>query len=181
MPRTGTPASVYADGAPSVDPALFDAGVPVLGICYGFQAMARALGGEVGRTGTREYGSTTVAVRDTGVLLTGSPATQAVWMSHGDSVRRAPEGFTVLATSPGSPVAAFEDPVRRLYGMQWHPEVKHSVLGQEALEHFLWDGAGIAPTLMRGTAGSTQGGRSAAVDEYESQGLLAEDGVLDHG
>jgi len=153
---SGGPASVYADGAPSVDPALFDAGVPVLGICYGFQAMARALGGEVGRTGTREYGSTTVAVRDTGVLLTGSPATQAVWMSHGDSVRRAPEGFTVLATSPGSPVAAFEDPVRRLYGMQWHPEVKHSVLGQEALEHFLWDGAGIAPTWTPGNVVADQ-------------------------
>ena len=153
---SGGPASVYADGAPSVDPALFDAGVPVLGICYGFQAMARALGGEVGRTGTREYGSTTVAVRDTGVLLTGSPATQAVWMSHGDSVRRAPEGFTVLATSPGSPVAAFEDPVRRLYGMQWHPEVKHSVLGQEALGHFLWDGAGIAPTWTPGNVVADQ-------------------------
>ena len=147
---SGGPASVYADGAPTVDPALFEAGVPVLGICYGFQSMARALGGEVGRTGIREYGSTTVTVGHEGTLLRGSPATQAVWMSHGDSVQRAPEGFTVLATSPGSPVAAFEDAERRLFGMQWHPEVRHSVLGQEALEHFLREGAGIIPTWTPG-------------------------------
>ncbi|MDX5318332.1 MAG: glutamine-hydrolyzing GMP synthase, partial [Actinomycetes bacterium] len=147
---SGGPASVYADGAPGVDPGLFEAGVPVLGICYGFQAMARALGGEVGRTGIREYGSTSVTVAHEGTLLRGSPATQAVWMSHGDSVQRAPEGFAVLATSPGSPVAAFEDVGRRLFGMQWHPEVRHSVLGQEALEHFLYEGAGIAPTWTPG-------------------------------
>lgn len=147
---SGGPASVYAEGAPVVDRALFETGVPVLGICYGFQAMAQALGGDVGRTGTREYGATTVTVSAPGVLLTGSPSTQAVWMSHGDAVRRAPDGFRVLATSPGSPVAAFEDPDRRLFGMQWHPEVKHSVLGQESLEHFLYDGAGIAPTWTPG-------------------------------
>jgi GMP synthase (glutamine-hydrolysing) len=147
---SGGPASVYADDAPGVDPALFEAGVPVLGICYGFQAMARALGGEVGRTGIREYGSTSVTVAREGTLLRGSPAAQAVWMSHGDSVQRAPEGFAVLATSPGSPVAAFEDAGRRLFGMQWHPEVRHSVLGQEALEHFLYEGAGIAPTWTPG-------------------------------
>ncbi len=147
---SGGPASVYADGAPAVDPALFDAGVPVLGICYGFQAMALALGGDVGRTGTREYGATGVTVRDQGVLLKGSPSTQSVWMSHGDAVLRAPEGFAVLATSAGSPVAAFEDPARRLFGMQWHPEVKHSVLGQESLENFLYEGAGIAPTWTPG-------------------------------
>jgi len=147
---SGGPASVYADGAPAVDPGLFSAGVPVLGICYGFQAMAQALGGEVGRTGTREFGATTVTVVEQGVLLTGSPSTQAVWMSHGDAVRRAPAGFTVLATSPGSPVAAFEDRERRLFGMQWHPEVRHSVLGQEALEHFLYKGAGIEPTWTPG-------------------------------
>ena len=147
---SGGPASVYADGAPSVDPHLFEAGVPVLGICYGFQTMAQALGGEVGRTGIREYGATTVTVVREGSLLGGSPSSQAVWMSHGDSVQLAPEGFTVLATSPGSPVAAFEDPERRLYGMQWHPEVRHSVLGQEAIEHFLYEGAGITPTWTPG-------------------------------
>jgi len=142
---SGGPSSVYADGAPSVDPALFDAGVPVLGICYGFQAMAQALGGTVAQTGRSEYGGTSVVVADAGDLLAGSPAQQTVWMSHGDAVQVAPEGFTVLAMSPGSPVAAFEDRGRRLYGMQWHPEVKHSPLGQRALENFLYDGAGLAP------------------------------------
>ncbi|WP_407341469.1 glutamine-hydrolyzing GMP synthase [Pengzhenrongella phosphoraccumulans] len=142
---SGGPSSVYADGAPSVDPALFDAGVPVLGICYGFQVMAQALGGTVAQTGRSEYGGTSVVVADAGDLLAGSPAQQTVWMSHGDAVQVAPEGFTVLAMSPGSPVAAFEDSERHLYGMQWHPEVKHSPLGQRALENFLYDGAGLAP------------------------------------
>ncbi|MFI2754265.1 glutamine-hydrolyzing GMP synthase [Cellulomonas sp. P22] len=142
---SGGPASVYADGAPSVDAALFETGVPVMGICYGFQAMARALGGEVARTGSREYGGTAVAVSDEGTLLAGSPEEQSVWMSHGDSVHAAPEGFEVLATSAGSPVAAFEDRERHLYGMQWHPEVKHSPLGQKALENFLYEGAGLKP------------------------------------
>ena len=103
---SGGPSSVYADGAPTVDPSLFDAGVPVLGICYGFQAMAAALGGTVARTGAREYGRTTVEVGATGSVLAGSPDEQVVWMSHGDAVHRAPDGFTVLATSAGSPVAA---------------------------------------------------------------------------
>jgi GMP synthase (glutamine-hydrolysing) len=142
---SGGPSSVYADGAPSVDPALFEAGVPVLGICYGFQAMALALGGTVARTGAREYGGTAVAVSDAGTVLAGSPDAQTVWMSHGDAVHAAPEGFEVLATSAGSPVAAFEDRARHLYGMQWHPEVKHSPLGQQALENFLYRGAGLAP------------------------------------
>jgi len=147
---SGGPSSVYAGGAPAVDAALFEAGVPVLGICYGFQAMALALGGTVARTGAREYGGTHVAVPDAGLLLTGSPTEQSVWMSHGDAVHEAPAGFAVLATSPGSPVAAFEDRARRLYGMQWHPEVKHSPLGQHALENFLYRGAGLAPTWTAG-------------------------------
>lgn len=147
---SGGPSSVYADGAPAVDPALFEAGVPVLGICYGFQAMAQALGGSVAQTGAREYGGTHVAVPEAGVLLTGSPTEQSVWMSHGDAVQEAPEGFTVLATSAGSPVAAFEDRGRRLFGMQWHPEVKHSPLGQHALENFLYRGAGLTPTWTAG-------------------------------
>ncbi|UNX56459.1 glutamine-hydrolyzing GMP synthase [Georgenia sp. TF02-10] len=147
---SGGPASVYEEGAPATDPALFEAGVPVLGICYGFQAMARALGGDVARTGEREFGSTPVRVEDPGELLAGSPDQQTVWMSHGDAVRAAPEGFEVLATSPGAPVAAFEDRQRRLYGMQWHPEVRHSVLGQEALERFLYDGARLRPTWTPG-------------------------------
>lgn len=147
---SGGPASVYADGAPAVDPALFEAGVPVLGICYGFQAMARALGGDVAQTGAREYGGTHVTVPQAGVLLTGSPTEQSVWMSHGDAVHAAPEGFSVLATSTGSPVAAFEDRDRRLFGMQWHPEVKHSPLGQHALENFLYRGAGLRPEWTAG-------------------------------
>ncbi|WP_163542800.1 glutamine-hydrolyzing GMP synthase [Occultella kanbiaonis] len=141
---SGGPASVYADGAPAVDPALFDAGVPVFGICYGFQAMAAALGGTVAHTGAREYGGTPVRVDSEGTLLAGSPTEQTTWMSHGDAVHEAPAGFDVLATSPGSPVAAFEDRGRRLFGVQWHPEVKHSEFGQKALENFLYDGAGLA-------------------------------------
>ncbi|GAA1405088.1 glutamine-hydrolyzing GMP synthase [Oerskovia paurometabola] len=141
---SGGPSSVYAQGAPFVDPALFEAGVPVLGICYGFQAMAKALGGTVAQTGLSEYGGTSVDVCQAGALLSGSPDQQTAWMSHGDAVHAAPEGFEVLATSAGSPVAAFENTERRLYGVQWHPEVKHSPLGQKALENFLYQGAGLA-------------------------------------
>ncbi|NKX92139.1 glutamine-hydrolyzing GMP synthase [Sanguibacter hominis ATCC BAA-789] len=147
---SGGPASVYAEGAPSVDPALFQAGVPVLGICYGFQAMAQALGGTVAQTGAREYGGTGVEIRSTGSLLKGSPGAQTTWMSHGDAVHEAPAGFEVLATSEGSPVAAFEDTNRRLFGMQWHPEVKHSPLGQDAIENFLYVGAGLEPSWTPG-------------------------------
>ncbi|WP_425560195.1 glutamine-hydrolyzing GMP synthase [Kineococcus glutinatus] len=149
---SGGPSSVYAEGAPQVDPALFDAGVPVLGICYGFQAMAQALGGEVARTGLREYGGTGARVVDAegSTLLRGQPAEQSVWMSHGDAVTRAPEGFRVVADSQGAPVAAFEDDGRRLYGVQWHPEVKHSTFGQEVLRNFLHRGAGIDPDWTTG-------------------------------
>jgi GMP synthase (glutamine-hydrolysing) len=142
---SGGPSSVYADGAPSVDPALFRAGVPVLGICYGFQVMAQALGGDVAKTGLSEFGGTPVDVCEAGVLLAGTPEHQSAWMSHGDSVHRAPEGFAVRATTAGAPVAAFENREQRLFGVQWHPEVKHSETGQTVLEHFLYDGAGLAP------------------------------------
>lgn len=153
---SGGPSSVYADGAPFVDPELFKAGVPVLGICYGFQAMAAALGGDVAQTGSREYGGTEVEVCEAGALLADTPATQTTWMSHGDSVHAAPEGFQVLATSAGSPVAAFEDTDRRLYGVQWHPEVKHSAHGQTVLEHFLYDGAGLSPDWTPGNVVADQ-------------------------
>src|SRR5215203_4762659 len=143
---SGGPASVYADDAPQVDPALFEAGVPVLGICYGFQAMARTLGGEVAHTGLREYGGTTVDARpEESVLLHGQPAEQSVWMSHGDSVRSAPDGFRVVAGTSGTPVAAIEDADRKLFGVQWHPEVRHSTFGQQVLVNFLTRGAGIDP------------------------------------
>jgi GMP synthase (glutamine-hydrolysing) len=140
---SGGPSSVYEEGAPSLDPAIFDLGVPVLGICYGFQVMATALGGEVAHTGQREYGSTDVRVTDAGVLLAGQPDSQTAWMSHGDSVSKAPAGFSVLASSDSTPVAAFANDERRLYGVQWHPEVKHTAHGQRVLENFLHNAAGI--------------------------------------
>ncbi|MGH3567539.1 MAG: glutamine-hydrolyzing GMP synthase [Pseudonocardia sp.] len=142
---SGGPASVYADGAPRLDPELFTAGVPVLGLCYGFQAMALALGGEVAPDGTREYGRTelTVSSVDGGVLHDGLPGRHPVWMSHGDSVVRAPAGFTVTAASERAAVAAFEDTERRLAGVQYHPEVGHSPHGQEVLRRFLHEIAGI--------------------------------------
>jgi GMP synthase (glutamine-hydrolysing) len=117
----------------------------VLGICYGFQAMALALGGEVARTGLREYGGTRVLSDDhESTLLHGTPEEQSVWMSHGDAVQAAPPGFTVLAESSGAPVAAFEDRARALYGVQWHPEVRHSTFGQQVLTNFLYRGAGLS-------------------------------------
>jgi GMP synthase (glutamine-hydrolysing) len=144
---SGGPSSVYADGAPNVAAELFRAGVPTLGICYGFQAMARALGGVVDKTGTREYGGTGLAVSEpASTLFAGTPAAQSVWMSHGDSVVAAPEGFRVSASTLGTPVAAFEDDERRLYGVQYHPEVMHSAYGQKLLENFLYHGAGITPS-----------------------------------
>jgi GMP synthase (glutamine-hydrolysing) len=141
---SGGPASVYAEGAPQLDPALFDLGVPVFGICYGFQAMAQALGGAVARTGTSEYGRTELKVVG-GELHSDLPDTQPVWMSHGDAVTSAPDGFEVVATSAGAPVAAFENRARRLAGVQYHPEVLHSPHGQQVLSRFLHEFAGIAP------------------------------------
>jgi GMP synthase (glutamine-hydrolysing) len=143
---SGGPSSVYAESAPYVGAELFRAGVPTFGMCYGFQAMARALGGVVDHTGTREYGRTRLSVSVTdSTLFTGSTAEQTVWMSHGDSVVAAPEGFTVTASTDGTPVAAFEDDERRLYGVQHHPEVLHSEFGQRMLENFLYNAAGIKP------------------------------------
>ncbi len=140
---SGGPQSVYAEGAPQVDPALFDAGIPVFGICYGFQAMAKALGGEVARTGLSEFGRTKVEIHTPGTLLDGLPSHPNVWMSHGDSVRAAPAGFEALASSAGAEVAAFEDRERRLAGVQWHPEVLHSQQGQVVLSRFLHEVAGL--------------------------------------
>jgi len=147
---SGGPSSVYADGAPQVDPALFDTGVPVFGICYGFQAMAVALGGTAERTGLSEFGGTDLRVVEPGVLFKDLPAEQPVWMSHGDAVSAAPPGFTVTATSAGAPVAGFEDAVRRFAGVQFHPEVLHTAHGQTVLERFLHDLAGIAPDWTMG-------------------------------
>jgi GMP synthase (glutamine-hydrolysing) len=144
---SGGPSSVYADGAPTIDPALFDAGVPVFGICYGFQAMAQAMGGTVERTGLSEYGGTPLeVVGGESKLFAGLPARQSVWMSHGDSVTVAPADFVVTATSAGAPVAAMEATGRRLAGVQFHPEVMHSEYGQRVIERFLHGIAGLEPS-----------------------------------
>ncbi len=143
---SGGPSSVYADDAPGIDDGLFAAGVPVFGMCYGFQLMAEGLGGRVSPTGAREYGRTGVAVGDAGALLADLPERHTVWMSHGDSVTEAPPGFRVLAATDVTPVAAFEDVDRGLAGVQWHPEVMHTEHGQRVLEHFLHDIAGCRQT-----------------------------------
>jgi len=143
---SGGPQSVYAEGAPQVGPALFEAGVPAFGICYGFQAMARALGGDVRHTGISEFGRTDLSVVRAGTLLDGLPEQQRVWMSHGDAVAESPPGFATLATTGGAPVAAFEDVTRGLAGVQWHPEVLHTEHGQAVLERFLVDIAGCRQT-----------------------------------
>ena len=148
---SGGPSSVYEPDSPTLDPGILELGVPVLGICYGFQVMAQQLGGEVARTGRREYGATAMTVHgDGGALLAGQPELQTTWMSHGDSVARAPEGFAVLASTSDTPVAAFASDERRLYGVQWHPEVKHSEYGQRVLENFLHRAAGIAANWNSG-------------------------------
>ncbi|WP_193554664.1 glutamine-hydrolyzing GMP synthase [Rothia halotolerans] len=148
---TGGPSSVYEEGAPSLDPALLETGVPVFGICYGFQSMAQALGGTVARTGLREYGATDATLADGGAsFLSGTPVMQNVWMSHGDSVTEAPAGFEVLATTERTPVAAFVNEERKLGGVQWHPEVRHSSFGQQALESFLFNVAGLEQTWTTG-------------------------------
>jgi len=142
---SGGPQSVYAAGAPQVDPALFDAAIPTLGICYGFQAMARALGGDVARTGLSEFGRTEATIETPGTLLDGLPAALRVWMSHGDSVAAVPAGFTALASTAGAPIAAFEDASRGFAGVQWHPEVLHTQAGQRVLEAFLYEIAHCSP------------------------------------
>ena len=175
---SGGPSSVYEEGAPSIDPAIFEVGVPVLGICYGFQTMAHALGGTVGRTGTREYGHTEATVAGDSCLFDGTPDDQIVWMSHGDAVQGAPEGFTVTASTAETPVAAFECSERRLYGLQWHPEVGHSQFGQDALKNFLYEGAGIKPTW---TAGSIVDEQVAKIREQvgDAQVICALSGGVD--
>ncbi|MEU9332117.1 glutamine-hydrolyzing GMP synthase [Streptomyces sp. NPDC048290] len=148
---SGGPSSVYADEAPRLDSALFEAGVPVFGMCYGFQLMAQSLGGTVDNTGAREYGRTPLHVsKSSSTLFEGTPAEQPVWMSHGDACSAAPAGFTVTASTDVVPVAAFENDEKRLYGVQYHPEVMHSTHGQQVLEHFLYRGAGLTPSWTTG-------------------------------
>jgi GMP synthase (glutamine-hydrolysing) len=143
---SGGPASVHVEGAPSVDPAIYRTGVPILGICYGAQLVARDLGGEVRRTTTGEYGRTTLRVDAPSPLFAGQPAEQVVWMSHGDSIVAAPPQFSVTAHTDAVPVAALEDRERGIYAVQFHPEVAHTERGQEILKAFLYDAAGCRPT-----------------------------------
>ncbi len=138
---SGGPASVYSPGAPQMDPAIFQLGIPILGICYGMQLMARDLGGSVESTGSSEYGKADLAAFES-ALFRDLPSEQTVWMSHGDSVTAAPVGATVVACSTSTPIAAFEDPERKLYGVQFHPEVVHTPHGQDLLKNFLYDIAG---------------------------------------
>jgi GMP synthase (glutamine-hydrolysing) len=141
---SGGPASVYAERAPRMDPAIFELGVPTLGICYGAQLMALDLGGRVERTGASEFGKTGLRAQE-GRLFRDLPDEQTVWMSHRDSVTAPPDGARVVAQSPTTPVAAFEDPARSLYGVQFHPEVVHTPHGQELLKNFLYEVAGAPP------------------------------------
>ncbi|HLG00784.1 MAG TPA: glutamine-hydrolyzing GMP synthase [Acidimicrobiia bacterium] len=143
---SGGPKSVHVEGAPTIDPAIYDAGFPVLGICYGSQLIAQQLGGEVRRTGTGEYGRTNVSITGRSVLFTEQPTDQQVWMSHGDSIVRAPDGFDVTAITDGTPVAALESPERAIYGVQFHPEVVHTPRGTEMLKRFLFDVCECRPT-----------------------------------
>jgi GMP synthase (glutamine-hydrolysing) len=141
---SGGPASVYAEGAPHVDPALFDLGIPTLGICYGMQLMALDLGGAVDRTGVSEFGKTELTASES-ELFAGLPDEQSVWMSHRDSVKAPPAGARVVAGSVSTPIAAFEDRERGLYGVQFHPEVVHTPHGTELLKNFLYNVAGAPP------------------------------------
>jgi GMP synthase (glutamine-hydrolysing) len=142
---SGGPASVYEAGAPALDPAVFELGVPVLGICYGHQLMAQTLGGEVEATGQREYGRTRLHVTEPGILLEELAADEQVWMSHGDAVTRAPEGFRVTSRTDAIPIASMEDPERSLYAVQFHPEVAHTPKGIAVMKRFLYEGCGLLP------------------------------------
>jgi GMP synthase (glutamine-hydrolysing) len=142
---SGGPASVYAEHAPRVDPGIFALGIPTLGICYGAQLMALDLGGKVERTGASEFGKTELRAEES-ELFRDLPTEQTVWMSHRDSVTAPPEGARVVGESPSTPVAAFEEPRRKLYGVQFHPEVVHTPHGQDLLKNFLYEVAGAPPT-----------------------------------
>jgi GMP synthase (glutamine-hydrolysing) len=155
---SGGPASVYADGAPSLDPELLELGIPVLGICYGMQAMVHRLGGRVEAAEVGEFGRSQLTVQEPGRLLAELPAEQSCWMSHRDTVFEPPPGAVALASSSESPVAAFEDTARNLYGIQFHPEVVHTPYGTQILTRFLedicgcdmsWNAASVAEEQIR--------------------------------
>ena len=142
---SGGPSSVYADHAPKFDGAILKLGIPVFGICYGFQAMAAALGGVVSQTGKSEFGRTEIKAESTSKIFSSLPAVQSVWMSHGDAVTQAPAGFTICAVTSDTPIAAFEDATGKIAGVQFHPEVLHSEHGQAILKNWLINIAGCKP------------------------------------
>ena len=142
---SGGPASVYAEDAPSIDPAIFDLGLPVLGFCYGHQITAVTLGGKVGHSEVGEYGRATITRTAGAKLFNSTPMEQTVWMSHRDAVSEVPEGFTVTASTDVCPVAAMECVERKIFTTQFHPEVKHSEYGQQLLSNFLFEICGLEP------------------------------------
>ncbi len=142
---SGGPASVYAEDAPSIDPEVLRLGIPVLGFCYGQQAMAVALGGEVGHTEKGEYGPAVITRAAESALFDGTPGEQTVWMSHRDAVTRVPEGFAITSRTEVCPVASMECPERKLFATQFHPEVRHTEFGQTMLRNFLFGICGLVP------------------------------------
>ena len=153
---SGGPASVYAEGAPKIDTGILQLGIPVFGICYGFQAMAAALGGVVSQTGKSEFGRTEVKVQINSKLFSSLPASQSVWMSHGDAVTKAPTGFTTCAVTSDTPIAAFESADGQLAGVQFHPEVLHSEYGQVILKNWLINIAGCLPDWTTSNIAETE-------------------------
>jgi GMP synthase (glutamine-hydrolysing) len=154
---SGGPKSVHVPGAPMLDPAIYDLGVPIFGICYGHQLIAQQLGGEVARGGRGEYGRATLTRTSSNTSLLGDlPDQYSVWMSHFDFVSRVPDGFTATASSPDAPTAVMESPDRKVWAVQFHPEVVHSDHGQEVLRRFLIDLAGCRPTWTMGSIIDTQ-------------------------
>ena len=148
---SGGPKSVHVEGAPSLDAAIYDAGVPILGICYGAQLIAQQLGGEVGRGSRGEYGRTRLTATANSTLLKGLPTEQDVWMSHFDAITRVPDGFIGVASSPEAPVAVLENDTRRIWGVQYHPEVVHSPFGADVMKRFLHDLAGCEAAWTMGS------------------------------
>lgn len=166
---SGGPASVYADGAPALRPELLELGIPVLGICYGMQAMVLGLGGRVEGASVGEFGRSQLTVHEPGRLLAGLPTEQACWMSHRDTVYAAPPGFTALASSTESPVAALENTERGLYGIQFHPEVVHTPYGTQILTRFLED---ICGCDMAWSAASVVEEQVARIREQVGEGRV---------
>ncbi len=184
---SGGPSSVFEEGALQVDPEVFDLDVPVLGICYGMQLMARNLGGEVSPSGSREYGLAELEIVAGENVFSGTPIRQSVWMSHGDQVGQTPDGFEVVARTEGTPIAAMEDLARRFVGLQFHPEVRHTPHGEGMLEYFLdltgaardWNPEAIRTELVEGLRNSVPEGRvicgvSGGVDSSVTAVLLRE-------